>query len=226
MPLPALLPLIAKAAPAVINMFTKDKEGGNPIEGAAGKLAAGPTSMGIGLAQMIGGKRQQKKADAMMPAMENPEERAMVNYFRRRKRAYQTGTANYTQGKQLASMMKTGMEKSMASAGGTKGLNQMSKMYQQAMLGMQGQNLQAEQNYAAMEQKGVEKLADRRLQLGLLKYNTQQARAAEKIRGGRSNMMSGLASMMGSEDDTTAVGGTGGYGASDATGGAASENKV
>jgi hypothetical protein len=215
--------LALKAAPALLNMFTKNDQGENAVEGAAGKLAAGPTSMGIGLAQLVSGKRQQKKADAMMPAMENPEERAMLNYVRRRKRAYQTGTASHTQGKQLAAMMKTGMEKSMASAGGAKGLNQMSKMYQQAMLGMNQQNLQGEQSYAAMEQKGVEKLADRRLQLGLLKYNTQQARAAEKIRGGRSNMMSGLASMMGSEEDVTAVGGEGNY---ETDGGAATQNKT
>ena len=132
-----------------------------------------------------------------MPAMENPEERAALNYSRRRKRAYQTGTANYSRSQAIQRMMKTGMEKSMATSGGTKGLNQMSKMFQNAMLGLQDQDMKGEMNYAAMERQSVEKLADRRLQLQLLKYNTMQARSADMIKGGRSNMYAGMASMMG-----------------------------
>lgn len=209
MPLPAIAAAAIKFAPMISGLLKgkgKGGGGGEGIQGKVGDLKKGPSVGGLGLAQTLAGKMKQKQADSMMPGAENSEERSLVNYYKRRKRAYQTGTANSTQGSALAAMTKSGVEASMKSgARSSTGLNQMGDMYKNGMLGLTAQNQQGEMGMAKFEDAGVRKLADRKLQIGLLRYNTMQARAAEQLKTGKSNTNAALAGMMGKEEDTTAV---------------------
>jgi len=123
--------------------------------------------------------------------------RALASYATRRKRAFQTGTATAAQRNQLAQSMKTGINKSFQVGGGAKGLNMMTKLFNQAQLGLQDRELAGEMQYAGMESDAKKRISQRKLELGLLKYNTLQARAAQQIKEGKSIGMATLAKSIG-----------------------------
>lgn len=184
--------------------------GGGDLLGSLGKLAGKASGLAaaatpIGAAAMaalsigkgVAGLVKQKKADAMMPKAEDPEERALASYAQRRKRAFQTGTAMAGQRNAMLQAMKTGVNASFKVGGGAKGLNMMTRAFNQQALGMQNQAQQGELAFAQMEDKAIRKIADRKLQLGLLKYNTEQARAAQMKKEGKSNMNALMAKAIG-----------------------------
>ena len=154
------------------------------LSATGGLSAAIPAGMAVG--KFIAGKIKQNKADASMPRMEDPEERALASYASRRKRAFQTGTASVSTRNALLSSMKTGINKSFQVGGGSKGLNMMSNMFNQAMLGIQDRDLAGELQYSQAEADRKTRLSQRELELGLLKYNTEQARAAQTLKEGKS----------------------------------------
>lgn len=164
----------------------------NPV----GAAAMGALAVGKGIAGMV----KQRQADRMMPAVEDPEQRALASYAKRRKRAFQTGTAQSAQRTALREAMKTGIEKSFKVGGGAKGLNAMTRMFNQGVLGLGEQALAGESRFADMEKDQTNLLAQRQLELGLLKYNTEQARAAQLKKEGKSLVNLGLARAIGLED--------------------------
>lgn len=169
------------------------------IAGAVGSMIPGANLVtgGIAAAKFISGKIKEKKADAMLPKYEDPEERALSSYAARRKRAFQTGTASAAQRNQLAQAMKTGINKSFQVGGGSKGLNMLTSLFNQAQLGIQDKDLAGELQYAGMESDIKKRISQRKLELGLLKYNTAQARAAQQIKEGKSIGMATLAKSIG-----------------------------
>jgi len=62
---------------------------------------------------------------------------------------------------------------------------------------MQNQALAGEKAFFDSERETKTKIADRKLQLGLLKYNTAQARAAQLLKEGKSNLGAGIARFSG-----------------------------
>jgi hypothetical protein len=155
------------------------------------------TLQGIGLAKTLMGKKKEKEADAALPQREDPEERMAQRQFARQKRAFQTGTAMNAQRASLERVMKGGMEKSVSAGGGARGLNMMRQMFQQSMLGTQQQQQTGALQYAQEEGKMTSKIADRKLQLGLLRYNTLQARAAQQLKEGKQTSNLALARSLG-----------------------------
>ena len=164
--------------------------------GIGGGKATGLTAA-LGLGKSIAGKIQQKKADSMLPAAENPEERALASYAARRKRAFQTGTATASQRNALRDSMKTGVENSIKVGGGAKGLNMMTRMFNQAQLGLADTEMTGEKAFADMETQQKNRIAQRKLELGLLKYNTAQARAAQQVKEGKQMTSLSLAKAVG-----------------------------
>jgi len=181
------------------NKFTTLK---NAVSGPGMKVAAGvglnpavlaatgglsaivPAALAVG--KFITGKVKEKKADAMVPSMESAEERSLASYAARRKRAFQTGTATSSQRNALATAMRTGINNSFKVGGGAKGLNAMTQMFNQAQVGLKDVELAGELQYGQAERDTKTRISQRRLELGLLKYNTQQARAAQMIKEGKS----------------------------------------
>lgn len=155
------------------------------------------TLQGIGLAKTLMGRRKQKEADAAFPQREDPEERMAQRQFARQKRAFQTGTAMKAQRDSLSSMMKTGMEKSISAGGGTRGLNMMNQMFTKAMLGAGQEGRDKALEYGKLEAAQTSKIADRKLQLGLLRYNTLQARSAQQLKEGKQTSNLALARSLG-----------------------------
>lgn len=169
------------------------------VLGAAGGLnpvgAAAMAALAVG--KGIAGKVQQNKADKMLPKYEDPEERALASYAARRKRAFQTGTATAASRNALRESMKTGIEKSIKVGGGAKGLNMMTRMFNQAQLGLAEKELAGETKFAEMESQQKNRISQRKLELGLLKYNTAQARGAQQTKEGKSLIGQGLARAIG-----------------------------
>jgi hypothetical protein len=168
MPAPALL----KALPA--------------IGKKAGQIGQAAPLMIKGVVNTIQGKRALKRADASMPGLEDPEERAALNYTKRRRRAFDTGTASKAQRDAMLSAMRTGVQSSISAGGGTRGLNMMNQMFQKSIL---------QYNQQAMQQ--TKDVADRKLQLSTLKYIELQKRAAEKLKAGKEAKNLAMAKLFG-----------------------------
>lgn len=172
--------------------------GGGAGGGKGGKMGGSNALLGaLSVGKSIIGNIQQKKADAMIPAMEDPEQRALASYAARRKRAFQTGTAQAAQTNALQQNLKTGINNSFKVGGGAKGLNMMTQLFNQAQLGMSKDNLAGETQFAEMENQQKNHMAQRQLELGLLKYNTKQARAQQQKKEGKQITSLALAKAVG-----------------------------
>lgn len=151
----------------------------------------------LGVGQMIAGRIRQKKADSMTPAVEDPEQIMLQRQFSRQKRAFQTGTANAPQTKAIQQMMRSGLKESMKYGAGMRGLNAMNQMYSNAMMGLNQQGADQAREYAGMEGSVLNQMAQRRLEIGMEKYDREQARAAQQITDGRRNLGASLTRMTG-----------------------------
>ena len=171
--------------------------------GLLGKMNLAPENLlmgGIGAVKNIAGLAKQKQADSMLPQAEDPEQRALASYAARRKRAFQTGTALSSQRNASLQAMKTGVNASFKVGGGAKGLNMMTQLFNQSQLGLQDKALAGESQFAKMESEQKNTIAQRKLELGLLKYNTEQARAAQLRKEGKSTSNLALARATGIEE--------------------------
>ena len=167
--------------------------------GAAAKTVGQVPMLGTkGLINKIQGKKLLKKADAMMPPMEDTEERAAANYTKRRRRAFDTGTASKAQRDAMLTAMRTGVQSSILfGGGGTRGLNMMNEMFQKSILGGQNaaQDKALQYNTQAMQQ--TKDISDAKRQLALLKYTEFQKRAAEKLKSGKESQNLAMAKLFG-----------------------------
>lgn len=158
---------------------------------------ANAVTAAIGVGKNIIGGIKQRKADQMMPLQEDPEERRLQRQFARKKRSFQSGTALESERAALKEMARQGMKNSFRAGGGTRGAAMMSRMFNEGMRDLASQGQQMEAQYAGMEAQQVAKLADRKLQLQLLKYNTQQARAAQLRKEGKATTNLALSKILG-----------------------------
>lgn len=154
----------------------------------------------IGVAQTVAGLIKKKKADSMMPAQEDPEQRAMLRYLARQKRAYSTGTANNSDRAALRQAMQSGITSSFKYGAGSRGLNSMNQMYLQGLMGINQQGTQAAAGYAQQEGGLLNEMAQRRLDVQMTKYDREQARAAQTLQEGKQNL--GVALMKGMDLST------------------------
>jgi hypothetical protein len=180
---------------------------GGIIKNALGKGAGGIQAV-LGAGQAIAGMIKQKKADAMLPSAEDAGQRQMRNYFARQKTALDSGTAGASQRNALQQMMQSGVKEAFKYGAGARGLNQMSQMYQQGIQGLNEQDRASSLAYAQEEGKLVDSMAQRRLDLGMQRYDREQARAASLKTKGNQNLAAGAGSLMGGASPS--VGGAGG----------------
>lgn len=181
------------------------KKGGNAIGGLMEKLNGnGASSLAIGGIQAIVGMRKKKKADAMLPSMEDTEQRAMKNYISRRRRAFETGTANTASRTALRQAMQSGVSNSFKYGASTRGLNAMNQMYLNGLLGLNEQGINTTNQLIQQESQAVDNIAQRKLDLGMTKYDREQARAAQLMQQANQNMGVGLAKIMKLNQNPTA----------------------
>lgn len=209
----AALPALEAATPALLNATTQGGGGmlSNFLSKGSNLLNLSPDSVGMtamGAFKNLKANRMQKEANAMFPSMEDPELRMLANDYRRRKRAFQTGTANASERAYQAGLAKSGINAAFNAGGGTAGLNKMSQLLGQAMLAGQQGRQQGEMFYSQQYGDTVNKLAQTRLEKALLKYNTANADAKQTKTDANRMMYGGLARVLGTGNPYDASSGT------------------
>lgn len=188
--------VVAGLAGALLN-----SGGSNGNSGGSGNMlntdVGGGTMLGIGALKNLQANRQQKQANAMFPATEDPEMRMLANDYRRRRRAFMTGTANYAEMANQRAMAKQGINAAFNAGGGATGLNRMQQILGQAMLGGKQAGMQGEMFYTQQYGDTINKLAQTRLEKALLRYNTAQAKAAQTKTDANRMTYGGLARVLG-----------------------------
>lgn len=154
----------------------------NLFGNAKGMLSNNPgygLSMAGGALKNLQANIKQKQANAMFPSAEDPELRMIAQDYRRRKRAFQTGTAMSAELANQRALAKQGINATFRAGGGSAGLNRMQQILQQAMLGNKQAGMQGEMFYADKYGDVVNTLAQTRLQKALAKYSQAQADAKQ-----------------------------------------------
>jgi len=178
-------------------------KGGGMMKGIA-KGAAAPISMAVGIGQMIAGAVQKKKAEKLMPGMEDPEQRAELEDVKQRMASATSGTdamtaanlRNVAQG--TAQTQNTIARNTGGDVGGT-----VSAMLQSQRTGdssanqVYGQARQQLPYFMTMKNSMLNNIAQRKLELGLLKHNQVQAQAEANKKSGFGNLMQGVMSSVG-----------------------------
>lgn len=128
--------------------------------------------------------------------LEDPEQRALASYAKRRRRAYATGTAQASNRAALLQAMKTGQERATKIGVGTKGLRQQRAQLDTAMLGITQQEIAGEQAFAQQEQQVMDTVIQRKLELAMLKNREEKAQATQDTKESKANNMQMLAKLM------------------------------
>ena len=180
------------------------KIGGKVLKGGA-KAAAPYAAAAIGGVQSISGARQQKKADKLLPQAEDPEMRNALTQARRKQRAFQTGTALSAERNALAKQLGTGQSRMLRyGGGGRKGLLQMQEVFNKGMMGLAQQSMQGETAASAQANKLLEGISQRKLDLQMQRYDTAQARAAQRKAASNRNLGLFLGKTLGTGQEGTA----------------------
>jgi hypothetical protein len=170
------------------------------IEGA--KKATGAT-MGIG--QAIAGRKQRKRADALIPG-ENPMERAVLSSLQRRRDMLATGTANNSDRVAARQMAKT-MANSQFKTGGMANTGVMSSAISQALGNINAANAQQMQAYDQMGAEQSNLISQAARETGMYRSQVMSARAEQNMSAARDNISATFATNGGGDG-----GGGGGFG--------------
>ncbi len=160
--------------------------------GAAGGLG-NIAQTGFAAGQMISGAMSRKKADAMLPPSESPMERQLLNTYRRRRRALETGTAGASDRASLRQTLAQFGQNSFRAGGGvnTGVLNQLRTQ------GMKNISDQYGQQYMeALKGEGdvAMKIADVGRDISFLRSARESARGAQLEQAGTQNLLATLGS--------------------------------
>jgi len=176
---------------------------------SAGKVAGSGISTALGAGQLIAGKIQQKKADALVPPSESVMERQMLQSIRRRRRALETGTAGSADRAAIRQMGKS-FGRNMFQAGGRGNLGQIAALQSQAMQNLAATYGQQTNALMSQEQQQANRMAGVSRDLSLLRSDRMSARAEANIQGGTQNLLAGMGGGGGSKGGGKQGGGSGG----------------
>lgn len=171
------------------------------IMGKIGNRAGAATGMGMGLGQIIQGSAAKKRAIEATPEMMDPTQGAFLAELQQKKNALNTG-AEYTSsldaiGDRMAQTQDVLAGNSGGDAGGT--IAALLKSQQTANQGegqILGQGQQSEALYNGMYGDLLNKMAQRKMELGLLSRAQNMATWAQKSQNGMSNLVAGAQSFM------------------------------
>ena len=154
----------------------------------------------MGAVQYGRGALKQRKADAMQPADEDPEVRMNLSRIQRQARALETGTAfsRERQGlQQLATQAGVNSARLSGGAGGAAiaGQARNTSAIAEALVKLSSEGRRASGEKDVLITGIVDKIAQRKLELNLLKQNRMLAQAAQLKKSGSANMNAALASI-------------------------------
>lgn len=175
--------------------------GSNALGGMGSAEKAGAA---IGLGQMILGKIQQKKADAMLPMGVDPRMAALERYYARKRRASETGTLTNSA---KAMLDKTYKESILNAARFGGDASDVQSNYMRNLVGLGQQQGQETMGYAQLYGQTSADIAQIQLEKKLMAYDRQQARSAQNLTEGKQNtgaaLMRSIDAKSNSTSDTT-----------------------
>ncbi len=171
------------------------------ILGKIGNRAGSAVGMGMGVGQLIQGNNAKKRANEMTPENVDPSQGAFLAELQQKKNALNTG-AEYTSsldaiGDRMAQTQDVLAGNSGGDAGGT--ISALLKSQQVANQGegnVLAQGQQSENVYTGLYGDLLNKISQRKMELGLLKRGQNEAEWAQKSQDGMSNLAAGAQSMM------------------------------
>ena len=171
-----------------------------PIGTAA--LIAGIASTALGTGQLIAGGVKGKKAKALTPSLEDPEQRLALAEMRRKARAYETGAAFNKERQDLQNLAKqtiagagriSGGAGGAAIAAGTRASASIGKVL--GDLGLKSRQIGLQTSAQANQM--LDAIAQRKLELQMLQRQEKSAEAAQLKKAGMQNLLAGVTSAIG-----------------------------
>lgn len=169
--------------------------------------AASGISMATGLAQMIAGAAQKKKAEKLFPGMEDPEDRAELERIKQDMKGMSSGT-DATTAANLREINQGTLNTQRAigrNVGGSVG-GAISGMLQAQRTGASQANQvfgEARKNmgyFQNMRNQMQQRISQRKLELGMQRYQQKMAEATNNQQSGFGNLMQGVMQGMGAQN--------------------------
>lgn len=186
---------------------TSAPTGGNIMPGGANPGMAA----GMGIAQLVQGGIQRKKAERLQPTLEDPQQVLAMQEYERRANNAMTG-AGVSNSMRNLKQSQAGAYRALARSGNVGQYGALSRNLAQEQNELLAQGQQTEMGYRKMFDTMLNTVADRRLRLQSKKADAMSLRAESNIAGGTQNTMAGLAMMGGAGKPNTGGGTTGGAG--------------
>jgi len=152
---------------------------------------ASPVGVALGAGQKIMGAIQTKRADAMLPSMEDSGTRDFLETTRRRRRALETGTASSAE-RAAEQQMMTSMGKRMAKSGGPMNIGLLNQMMAQNATRRSAETGQEISGLLGMEGQTISEMAQRKADISSLRSARMAARGAQNESAGTDNIGAGL----------------------------------
>ena len=186
--------LAAKGAVKAVAGKSGGGGGGGLMKKLGGSLGDGMGSKAgtaLGIGQKLLGAMQTKRADAMLPAMEDPMTRNFLETTQRRRRALETGTASSAE-RAAEQQTMTSIGKRMAKSGGPMNIGLLNQMMAQNAVQRSAGTGQEIAGLLGLEDKTVSEMAQRKADLSSLRSARMSARGAQNEASGSDNLAAGL----------------------------------
>lgn len=169
----------------------------NLIGTGIGQMASGVFKSVMGIGQLIGGAVQNSKANKMVPSETDPTQTAMVDVFRKMRKTYQTGSEASSYRNTINEGLATNASRIAMMSGGNTGAAISGLAGAQAAsqdaYGSIASNLEKNRIQAlAMEDQQIDDIAQRRLDIQMMKYLQKKTNAMSNIKSGQQNWMAGV----------------------------------
>lgn len=168
---------------------------GSALPGVGTALGAKIGSMaGQAIGGTVGGMMQRRAANQLQPSPVDPLTSSMLQETRRRRRAFETGAAFSEANKGIQSSLATTQKNILRRSGGSvgaaiSGMAMAQRGAAEQMGRLQAQGMQLANQVAAQEQSVAQRIAQRRLELQLLRQRQLQAQGQEDYSTGMQNIM-------------------------------------
>ena len=159
------------------------------IPGMSQAQSVGTAAMGAG--QMVAGMIQRKKADALIPSVEDKMSRDYLEEIKRKRRALETGSAGSQQTAAIRQMVKgTGIN--AFKGGGMANTGALAAMISQGASGITEQ--QGAQSNALLTEQGkqVADMSQRKFDIGMYRSQVKKAQAENNVASGQTNLLAAI----------------------------------
>jgi hypothetical protein len=162
---------------------------------ALGKSVGGtpmnPLGVGLAAGQMASGMIKRKKADAQLPAAEDPMMRQALSGLQAKSRQLETGTANNADRVAARQMAKT-MASSSFKTGGKANMGVQSAAISQALGNINAQNREQAVAMAQMTTAQANEMAQRKSDINMLRSERTSASAENQVSAGQDNLLASV----------------------------------